>query len=234
MTAPNFGTPNNAPAAPAAPQAQAPAPQAAPQAQAPAPQADQGQAPAPQAGQSQNPLAAQAQGQAPAPQADQGASFAPANGEQPSAFTPVAAGGFAAEVPNVSRFIRLGDHVGKHVIMRVKGFGSRTFNQSEGAKETVECDIAVFGVDANGNLAEPDVYSDQGLTNGKIIAAARALTNQGNTVTAGVLAYGERKGGNNAPIILQSIETNTESGQQMLNYLVKYAEYFGWIPGSNS
>ena len=53
-------------------------------------------------------------------------------------------------------------------------------------------------------------------------------------MTAGVLAYGERKGGNNAPIILQSIETNTESGQQMLNYLVKYAEYFGWIPGSNA
>ena len=118
--------------------------------------------------------------------------------------------------------------------MRVKGFGTRTFNQAEGAKETVECDIAVFGVDANGNLADPDVFNDQGLTNGKIIAAARALTNQGNTVTAGILAYGEKKGGNNPPIILQSIETNTESGQQMLNYLVEYAKFFGWIPNDNA
>lgn len=216
MTAPNFGTPNNAPAAPQAQAPQAQAPQQAPAPQAQAPQADQGQ----------NPLAQQAQ--APAPQAGQGASFAPTNNEQ-SQFTPVAAGGFAAEVPNVSRFIRLGDHVGKHVIMRVKGFGHRTFNQAEGAKETVECDIAVFGVDAQGNMAEPDVYTDQGVTNGKIIAAARALSNQGNSVTAGVLAYGERKGGNNAPIILQSIDTSTESGQQMMNYLVQYGKFLGWI-----
>lgn len=209
MTAPNFGTPNQAPAAPQAP-AQAP------QAQAPA-QAPQAQ---------QNPLAQQAQ--APAPQANQGASFAPAQ-ETQAAFTPVAAGGFAAEVPNVSRFIRLGDHVGKHIILHVKGFGHRTFNQAEGAKETVECDIAVFGVDAQGNMAEPDVFTDQGVTNGKIIAAARALSNQGNSATAGILAYGERKGGNNPPIILQSIDTTTESGQQMMNYLVEYGKYLGWI-----
>lgn len=223
MTAPNFGNPTNAPAAP---QAQAPAPQA-PQAQAPAPQA-QAQAQAPQVDQGQNPLAQQAPSQA--PQADQGASFAPAN-EAQSQFTPVAAGGFAAEVPNVSRFIRLGDHIGKHVIMRVKGFGQRTFNQAEGPKETVECDVAVFGVDAQGNMAEPDVFTDQGLTNGKIIAAARALSNQGNSVTAGILAYGENKGGNNAPIILQSIDTSTESGQQMMNYLVEYGKFLGWING---
>lgn len=225
MTAPTFGNPNTN----SAPQAPGGAPQA--------PQADQ-QSQEPQANQQQNPLA-QGQNQNQASQGNQQAQGQASQGNQQaqgqapqvqaSTFTPVQAHGFSSEVPNVSKFIRLGDHIGKHVLIRINGFGTRTFNQAEGPKETVECDVVVFGADANGNMAEPEVFTDQGLSNGKIIAACRALSNQGNSVTAGVLSYGEGTGGNNKPIVLQSIDTSIESGQQMLNYLVQYGQYLGWI-----
>ena len=101
------------------------------------------------------------------------------------------------------------------------------FAAGKEAKQTVECDIVVF--DPN-DLSNADQYFDQGVTNGKIIAASKALVGAGNDVTVGVLNYGEAKGGNNAPILLESIDTSTETGQQIFNYIVQYGQYLSWIP----
>ena len=213
MTAPQFGDPNpnqSNPLAGNAPQAQAPAPQAQPQ------QNQQYQAP-------------QQNQQYQAPQQDQGGNFAPSNQQdasQQATFTAVKGHGFLAEAPNVSNYVRLSDHMGKYVILRVTGFGSRTFNQAEGPKETLECDIAVF--DAT-DLNNVEVFTDQGLTNGKIVQVGRNLAARGLDCTIGQLAYGERKGGNNAPIILQSIDSSTDQGKQVVDYLTSYAQHLGWV-----
>ena len=220
MTAPQFGDPNpnqSNPLAGNAPQAQAPAPQA----QAPAPQA--------QPQQNQQYQAPQQNQQYQAPQQDQGGNFAPSNQQdasQQATFTAVKGHGFLAEAPNVSNYVRLSDHMGKYVILRVTGFGSRTFNQAEGPKETLECDIAVF--DAT-DLNNVEVFTDQGLTNGKIVQVGRNLAARGLDCTIGQLAYGERKGGNNAPIILQSIDSSTDQGKQVVDYLTSYAQHLGWV-----
>ena len=225
MTAPQFGDPN--------PQQSNPLAGNAPQGQAPAPQ---GQAPAPQ----QNPQAPQGQqfpqqgqqNQAPqgqAPQQNQGGNFAPSNQQetaQQNTFTAVSGHGFLAEAPNVSNYIRLSDHVGKYIILRVKGFGSRTFSQTEGPKETLECDIAVFD---SADLNKVEVFTDQGITNGKVVQVGRNLNNQGLDCTIGQIGYGERKGGNNAPIIIQSIDGTSDQGKQIVDYLANYAKHLNWV-----
>ena len=227
MTAPQFGDPNptqSNPLAGNAPQGQAPAPQGqapAPQGQAPAPQ---GQAPQAQPQQNQAP-----QGQAPQQQQNQGGNFAPSNQQetpQQNTFTAVSGHGFLAEAPNVSNYIRLSDHVGKYIILRVKGFGSRTFSQTEGPKETLECDIAVFD---SADLNKVEVFADQGITNGKVVQVGRNLNNQGLDCTVGQIGYGERKGGNNAPIIIQSIDGTSDQGKQIIDYLANYAKHLGWV-----
>ena len=227
MTAPQFGDPNpqqSNPLAGNAPQGQAPAPQGqAPQGQAPAPQ--QNQAPAPQTQQYQQNQAPQGQ----APQQNQGGNFAPSNQQetaQQNTFTAVSGHGFLAEAPNVSNYIRLSDHVGKYIILRVKGFGSRTFSQTEGPKETLECDIAVFD---SADLNKVEVFTDQGITNGKVVQVGRNLNNQGLDCTIGQIGYGERKGGNNAPIIIQSIDGTSDQGKQIVDYLANYAKHLGWV-----
>lgn len=230
MTAPQFGDPNpqqSNPLAGNAPQGQAPAPQGqAPQGQAPAPQQNQ-QAPQgqqfPQQGQQNQAL----QGQA--PQQNQGGNFAPSNQQetaQQNTFTAVSGHGFLAEAPNVSNYIRLSDHVGKYIILRVKGFGSRTFSQTEGPKETLECDIAVFD---SADLNKVEVFTDQGITNGKVVQVGRNLNNQGLDCTIGQIGYGERKGGNNAPIIIQSIDGTSDQGKQIVDYLSNYAKHLNWV-----
>lgn len=216
MTAPQFGDPNPTQANPLAgnaPQAQAPAQSPAPQAQAPA-QAPQAQP--------------QAQG---FDQQNQGGNFAPQQPQQEAAptFTAVSGHGLAVEAPNVSNYIRLSDHVGKYAILRVKGFGSRTFSQAEGPKETLECDIAVFD---SADMNKMEVFNDQGLTNGKIVQVGRNLAARGLDCTLGQIAYGERKGGNNAPIILQSIDGSSEQGKQVVDYLASYAQHLGWVQGA--
>ena len=235
MTAPQFGDPNpqqSNPLAGNAPQGQAPAPQG----QAPQGQAPQGQAPAPQQNQQapqgqQFPQQGQ-QNQAPqgqAPQQNQGGNFAPSNQQetaQQNTFTAVSGHGFLAEAPNVSNYIRLSDHVGKYIILRVKGFGSRTFSQTEGPKETLECDIAVFD---SADLNKVEVFTDQGITNGKVVQVGRNLNNQGLDCTIGQIGYGERKGGNNAPIIIQSIDGTSDQGKQIIDYLANYAKHLNWV-----
>ena len=237
MTAPQFGDPNpqqSNPLAGNAPQGQAPAPQG--QAPAPQGQAPQGQAPAPQQNQQapqgqQFPQQGQ-QNQAPqgqAPQQNQGGNFAPSNQQetaQQNTFTAVSGHGFLAEAPNVSNYIRLSDHVGKYIILRVKGFGSRTFSQTEGPKETLECDIAVFD---SSDLNKVEVFTDQGITNGKVVQVGRNLNNQGLDCTIGQIGYGERKGGNNAPIIIQSIDGTSDQGKQIIDYLANYAKHLNWV-----
>ena len=211
MTAPQFGDPN--------PQQSNPLAGNAPQGQAPAPQGQQ----FPQQGQ---------QNQAPqgqAPQQNQGGNFAPSNQQetaQQNTFTAVSGHGFLAEAPNVSNYIRLSDHVGKYIILRVKGFGSRTFSQTEGPKETLECDIAVFD---SADLNKVEVFADQGITNGKVVQVGRNLNNQGLDCTVGQIGYGERKGGNNAPIIIQSIDGTSDQGKQIIDYLANYAKHLGWV-----
>ena len=213
MTAPQFGDPNptqSNPLAGNAPQGQAPAPQG----QAPQAQPQQNQAP---------------QGQAPQQQQNQGGNFAPSNQQetpQQNTFTAVSGHGFLAEAPNVSNYIRLSDHVGKYIILRVKGFGSRTFSQTEGPKETLECDIAVFD---SADLNKVEVFADQGITNGKVVQVGRNLNNQGLDCTVGQIGYGERKGGNNAPIIIQSIDGTSDQGKQIIDYLANYAKHLGWV-----
>jgi len=227
MTAPQFGDPNpqqSNPLAGNAPQGQAPAPQG----QAPAPQqnqqAPQGQAPAPQAQQAPQGQQFPQQGQQ-----NQGGNFAPSNQQetaQQNTFTAVSGHGFLAEAPNVSNYIRLSDHVGKYIILRVKGFGSRTFSQTEGPKETLECDIAVFD---SADLNKVEVFTDQGITNGKVVQVGRNLNNQGLDCTIGQIGYGERKGGNNAPIIIQSIDGTSDQGKQIVDYLANYAKHLNWV-----
>ena len=186
MTAPQFGDPNpqqSNPLAGNAPQGQAPAPQGqAPQGQAPAPQQNQ-QAPQGQQFPQQGQQNQAPQGQA--PQQNQGGNFAPSNQQetaQQNTFTAVSGHGFLAEAPNVSNYIRLSDHVGKYIILRVKGFGSRTFSQTEGPKETLECDIAVFD---SADLNKVEVFTDQGITNGKVVQVGRNLNSQGLDCTIG-------------------------------------------------
>ena len=225
MTAPQFGDPNpqqSNPLAGNAPQGQAPAPQG----QAPAPQQNQ-QAPQGQQFPQQGQQNQAPQGQA--PQQNQGGNFAPSNQQetaQQNTFTAVSGHGFLAEAPNVSNYIRLSDHVGKYIILRVKGFGSRTFSQTEGPKETLECDIAVFD---SADLNKVEVFTDQGITNGKVVQVGRNLNNQGLDCTIGQIGYGERKGGNNAPIIIQSIDGTSDQGKQIIDYLANYAKHLGWV-----
>ena len=225
MTAPQFGDPNpqqSNPLAGNAPQGQAPAPQG----QAPAPQQNQ-QAPQGQQFPQQGQQNQAPQGQA--PQQNQGGNFAPSNQQetaQQNTFTAVSGHGFLAEAPNVSNYIRLSDHVGKYIILRVKGFGSRTFSQTEGPKETLECDIAVFD---SADLNKVEVFTDQGITNGKVVQVGRNLNNQGLDCTIGQIGYGERKGGNNAPIIIQSIDGTSDQGKQIVDYLANYAKHLGWV-----
>ena len=232
MTAPQFGDPNpqqSNPLAGNAPQGQAPAPQGqapAPQGQAPAPQQNQ-QAPQGQQFPQQGQQNQAPQGQA--PQQNQGGNFAPSNQQetaQQNTFTAVSGHGFLAEAPNVSNYIRLSDHVGKYIILRVKGFGSRTFSQTEGPKETLECDIAVFD---SADLNKVEVFTDQGITNGKVVQVGRNLNNQGLDCTIGQIGYGERKGGNNAPIIIQSIDGTSDQGKQIVDYLANYAKHLNWV-----
>ena len=232
MTAPQFGDPNpqqSNPLAGNAPQGQAPAPQGqapAPQGQAPAPQQNQ-QAPQGQQFPQQGQQNQAPQGQA--PQQNQGGNFAPSNQQetaQQNTFTAVSGHGFLAEAPNVSNYIRLSDHVGKYIILRVKGFGSRTFSQTEGPKETLECDIAVFD---SADLNKVEVFTDQGITNGKVVQVGRNLNNQGLDCTVGQIGYGERKGGNNAPIIIQSIDGTSDQGKQIIDYLANYAKHLNWV-----
>lgn len=225
MTAPQFGDPNpqqSNPLAGNAPQGQAPAPQG----QAPAPQQNQ-QAPQGQQFPQQGQQNQAPQGQA--PQQNQGGNFAPSNQQetaQQNTFTAVSGHGFLAEAPNVSNYIRLSDHVGKYIILRVKGFGSRTFSQTEGPKETLECDIAVFD---SADLNKVEVFTDQGITNGKVVQVGRNLNNQGLDCTIGQIGYGERKGGNNAPIIIQSIDGTSDQGKQIVDYLANYAKHLNWV-----
>ena len=225
MTAPQFGDPNpqqSNPLAGNAPQGQAPAPQG----QAPAPQQNQ-QAPQGQQFPQQGQQNQAPQGQA--PQQNQGGNFAPSNQQetaQQNTFTAVSGHGFLAEAPNVSNYIRLSDHVGKYIILRVKGFGSRTFSQTEGPKETLECDIAVFD---SADLNKVEVFTDQGITNGKVVQVGRNLNNQGLDCTVGQIGYGERKGGNNAPIIIQSIDGTSDQGKQIVDYLANYAKHLNWV-----
>lgn len=214
MTTPNFGTPTPQFNGQNAQQEQVQNPLVNAQSQVPQFQNQPAQAPAPAQAQA-NPQLAQNEQAAFVPQGD-------AAIPQPVSLSSIGANSF--DTPDVSKYIKMSNYIGCYFFMRIHGIGTRTFSGE--VKKSAECDIVVFDPS---DLSKAELFSDQGLTNKKVVSAVEILVQRGQTLSCGVIAQGQSRSGNNPPIILQSLNPQDPNFGEIQNYLISYAKSLGWI-----
>ena len=125
--------------------------------------------------------------------------------------------GFASGMPTGNR-LKLSDHIGKFVVLRMYGIGVATINGNN--KPVLECDAIVT------DGTNTDEWTAQTILNTAIVQRGEALMKAGIGVTAGQIAHGEARNGNNAPIVINDIQNDQP---QVLEALKKMAVDKGWL-----
>ena len=125
--------------------------------------------------------------------------------------------GFASGMPTGNR-LKLSDHIGKFVVLRMYGIGVATINGNN--KPVLECDAIVT------DGTNTDEWTAQTILNTAIVQRGEALMKAGIGVTAGQIAHGEARNGNNAPIVINDIQNDQP---QVLEALKQMAVDKGWL-----
>ena len=125
--------------------------------------------------------------------------------------------GFASGMPTGNR-LKLSDHIGKFVVLRMYGIGVATINGN--SKPVLECDAIVT------DGTNTDEWTAQTVLNTAIVQRGEALMKAGIGVTAGQIAHGEARNGNNAPVVINDIQNDQP---QVLEHLKQMAVDKGWL-----
>lgn len=107
-------------------------------------------------------------------------------------------------------------------IMRFNGIRN-TPRQNQPNAQTLDLDVCFI----NQQTQQYEVHEGVTNINSYIIGMARRLLAQKYRMTAGILTYGEKKGGHQAPLILDEI-----SDPGWSQYAQAVAAQIGWIPGA--
>lgn len=113
--------------------------------------------------------------------------------------------------------LKLSDNIGKYAVLRLVRTEIATVKGNP--KKALICDVVL----TNGNEVED--YPGQSIINSAVVSVGEQIMRGGIGAMAGRVGYGEARGGNNAPVVIEDISDNKE----IADALESLARDRGWV-----